>query len=78
MLTPREGMPDMKESTMEEADNMKMADLIEVGDIMVVGDIIEVGDTMEDTKDQEDMLTGMMKKVRANAQDLKGKGWIAE
>ena len=65
-------MAGIKESTMEEADNMKMADLI------VVGDIMEVGDTMEDTKDQEDILTGMMKKVRVNAQELKEKGWIAE
>ena len=72
MLTPRGGMADIKESTMEEADNMMMADLIEVGDIMVVGD------TMEDTIDQEDILTGMMKKVRVNAQELKEKGWRVE
>ena len=39
----------IEENTMEVADNMEMED------IMVVGDI------MEDTKDQEDILTGMMK-----------------
>ena len=42
-------MGDIEENTME------VADIIEVEDIMVVGDI------MEDTKDQEDILTGMMK-----------------
>ena len=71
-------MGDIKESTMEEADNMMMADLIEVGDIMVVEDIMVVGDTMEDTIDQEDILTGMMKKVRVIAQELKEKGWRVE
>ena len=48
-------MGDIEENTMEVADIMEMADLIEVVDTMVVGDI------MEDTKDQEDILTGMMK-----------------
>ena len=45
---------------------------MEVADIMVVGDI------MEDTKDQEDILTGMMMKVRISAQELKEEGWTVE
>ena len=50
LLYPRGGMGDIEENTME------VADIIEVEDIMVVGDI------MEDTKDQEDILAGMMRK----------------
>ena len=56
----------IEENTMEVADNMEMED------IMVVGDI------MEDTKDQEDILTGMMKCVRITAQELKEEGWTVQ
>ena len=42
------GMGDIEENT------MVVADIMEVEDTMVVRDI------MEDTKDQEDILTGMM------------------
>ena len=50
----------------------EMADLIGVEDTMVVGDI------MEDTKDQEDILTGMMMKGRISAQELKEECWTVE
>ena len=72
LLFPKGGKGDIEENTMEVADIMEMADLIEVEDTMVVED------TMEDTKDQEDILTGMMKKVRITAQELKEEGWTVQ
>ena len=53
-----------------------MADIEE--NTMEVADIMVVGDIMEDTKDQEDILTGMMMKVRISAQELKEEGWTVE